>query len=136
MDKISNHISFKEATYSNTALDKGISNEPNAEQLSNMKRVAELVFEPLRAWYGKPIKINSFFRSEKLNVAVGGAKNSDHKFGRAIDISAGSKVENKKLFDWLKANVEYDQLINEYDYRWIHVSYNINKNRKQVLVIK
>jgi zinc D-Ala-D-Ala carboxypeptidase len=136
MEKISNHISFKEATYSNTALDKGISNEPNAEQLSNMKRVAELVFEPLRAWYGKPIKINSFFRSEKLNVAVGGAKNSDHKFGRAIDISAGSKVENKKLFDWLKANVEYDQLINEYDYRWIHVSYNINKNRKQVLVIK
>lgn len=136
MEKISNHISFKEATYSNTALDKGISNEPNAEQLSNMKRVAELVFEPLRAWYGKPIKINSFFRSEKLNVAVGGAKNSDHKFGRAIDISAGSKVENKKLFDWLKANVEYDQLINEYDYRWVHVSYNINKNRKQVLVIK
>ena len=136
MEKISNHISFKEATYSNTALDKGISNEPNAEQLSNMKRVAELVFEPLRAWYGKPIKINSFFRSEKLNVAVGGAKNSDHKFGRAIDISAGSKVENKKLFDWIKANVEYDQLINEYDYRWVHVSYNINKNRKQVLVIK
>lgn len=136
MEKISNHISFKEATYSNTAIDKGISNEPNAEQLSNMKRVAELVFEPLRAWYGKPIKINSFFRSEKLNVAVGGAKNSDHKFGRAIDISAGSKVENKKLFDWLKANVEYDQLINEYDYRWVHVSYNINKNRKQVLVIK
>ena len=136
MEKISNHISFKEATYSNTAIDKGISNEPNAEQLSNMKRVAELVFEPLRLWYGKPIKINSFFRSEKLNVAVGGAKNSDHKFGRAIDISAGSKVENKKLFDWLKANVEYDQLINEYDYRWVHVSYNINKNRKQVLVIK
>ena len=136
MEKISNHISFKEATYSNTAIDKGISNEPNAEQLSNMKRVAELVFEPLRSWYGKPIKINSFFRSEKLNVAVGGAKNSDHKFGRAIDISAGSKVENKKLFDWLKANVEYDQLINEYDYRWVHVSYNINKNRKQVLVIK
>ncbi len=136
MEKISNHISFKEATYSNTALNKGISNEPNAEQLSNMKRVAELVFEPLRAWYGKPIKINSFFRSEKLNVAVGGAKNSDHKFGRAIDISAESKVENKKLFDWLKANVEYDQLINEYDYRWVHVSYNINKNRKQVLVIK
>jgi uncharacterized protein YcbK (DUF882 family) len=136
MEKISNHISFKEATYSNTALDKGISNKPNEEQLSNMKRVAELVFEPLRSWYGKPIKINSFFRSEKLNVAVGGAKNSDHKFGRAIDISAGSKVENKKLFDWLKANVEYDQLINEYDYRWVHVSYNINKNRKQVLVIK
>lgn len=136
MEKISNHISFKEATYSNTAIDKGIPNEPNSEQLSNMKRVAELVFEPLRSWYGKPIKINSFFRSEKLNVAVGGAKNSDHKFGRAIDISAGSKVENKKLFDWLKANVEYDQLINEYDYRWIHVSYNINKNRKQVLVIK
>jgi uncharacterized protein YcbK (DUF882 family) len=136
MEKISNHISFKEATYSNTALDKGISNKPNEEQLSNMKRVAELVFEPLRSWYGKPIKINSFFRSEKLNVAVGGAKNSDHKFGRAIDISAGSQVENKKLFDWLKANVEYDQLINEYDYRWVHVSYNINKNRKQVLVRK
>jgi hypothetical protein len=136
MEKISNHISYKEATHSPTAVAKGIANEPNAEQLLNMKQVAELVFEPLRLWYAKPIKINSFFRSERLNTAVGGAKNSDHKFGRAIDISAGSKAENKKLFDWIKQNVDFDQLINEHDFTWVHVSYHLNKNRKQILVIK
>lgn len=136
MEKISNHISYKEATFSRTALVKAINNSPNEVQLINMHLVAELVFEPLREWYGKPIKINSFFRCERLNSAVGGAKNSDHKFGRAIDMTARSKEENKKLFDWIKDNLDFDQVINEHDFSWIHVSYNKNKNRKQVLVIK
>lgn len=136
MEKISEHISYKEATFSPTAVAKAIANEPNAVELQAMKEVAEMVFEPLRKWYNKPIKINSFFRSERLNTAVGGAKNSDHKFGRAIDMTAGSKSENKKLFDWIKENVDFDQLINEHDFTWVHVSYNIKKNRKQILVIK
>lgn len=136
MERISKHISLKEAISSPTASARNINNVPNAIELQCMKEVAELVFEPLRVWYGKPIKINSFFRCEALNTAVGGAKNSDHKSGRAIDITAGSKAENKKLFDWIVQNLEFDQVINEHNYTWVHVSYRLNKNRKQVLVIK
>jgi zinc D-Ala-D-Ala carboxypeptidase len=136
MEAISKHISWREATQSPTATKLGIKNIPNAEELQSMKEVAEMVFEPLRSWYGKPIKINSFFRNEALNRAVKGARNSDHKFGCAIDISAGSKAENKKLFDWIKDNLEFNQLINEYDFTWVHVSYRKNKNKNQILIIK
>lgn len=132
MENISEHISFSEATYTS----KKLPNLPNDIQLANMKRVALVCFEPLRKWYGKPIKINSFFRSEAVNKAVGGAKNSQHLKGEAIDISAGSKEENKKLFDWCKANLKYDQLINEYDYSWVHISFTQGGNRNQTLAIK
>lgn len=133
---ISEHISLAEATISPTALRLGIDNKPNNEQLNNMEKVAEFCFEPLRKWYGKPIKINSFFRNAILNKAVGGAINSQHSTGEAIDISAGSKEENKKIFDWCKKNLYFDQLINEYDYSWVHISYKLTDNRNMVLVIK
>jgi len=133
---ISKHITFDEATQSPTALRNGITNEPTSEILNNMQRVANACFEPLRVWYGKPIKINSFFRCTLLNEKVGGSKTSQHVKGEAIDISAGSKEENKKLFDWCKANLKFDQLINEYNYSWIHISFSINGNRNQTLVIK
>jgi len=130
---VSKNITLKEATFSQTATNLGIDNTPNEEQLENMKLVAKACFQPLREWYGKPIRINSFFRSPILNKKIGGSKTSQHSEGKAIDISAGNKEENKKLFDWLKANVQFDQLINEFDYQWIHVSFNLGKNRKQVL---
>lgn len=133
---ISEHISLEEATISPTALRLGIDNKPNNEQLNKMEKVADFCFEPLRKWYGKPIKINSFFRNAILNKAVGGAINSQHSTGEAIDISAGSKEENKKLFDWCKKNLFFDQLINEYDYSWVHISYKLTDNRNMVLVIK
>ena len=133
---ISKHISFDEATQSPTALRLKIKNEPNEAQLESMKAVAVMCFEPLREWYDKPIKINSFFRCEALNTSVGGAKNSQHAKGEAIDMSAGSKEENKKLFDWCKANLIFDQLINEYDYSWVHISYKVGMNRNQTLVVK
>ena len=78
MDRISKHISYKEATRSNTALRRGIDNIPDVEQLENMKLIAEKVFEPLRKHVGGPIKINSFYRSPELNIAIGGSKNSQH----------------------------------------------------------
>lgn len=134
--KISEHITFEEATISPTALRLGIKNEPNEAELTAMVMVANMCFEPLRKWYGKPIKINSFFRCSELNKAVGGAKNSQHATGHAIDISAGSKEENEKLFIWCRVNLEFDQLINEYDFSWIHISYVLNNNRKQTLIIK
>ena len=132
---ISNHITYEEATVSNTATRFGIENKPNDIQLACMKLVAEKCFEPLREWYKKPIKVNSFFRCESLNAKVGGSKTSQHVKGEAIDLSGGNKEENKKLFDWCKENLEFDQLINEYDYTWVHISYTV-KNRKQILAIK
>ena len=133
---ISKHITIDEATNSPTALRLKLSNEPNEAQLEAMKVVANMLFEPLREWYGKPIKINSFFRCEALNVAVGGSKTSQHCKGEAIDISAGSKAENKKLFDHIKANFVFDQLINEYDYSWVHISYKVGMNRNQTVIVK
>lgn len=136
MENISKHITFTEATYSPTAVKLGINNNPNEEQLKAMKLVAEKCFEPLRIWYNKPIKINSFFRSDLLNRAVKGSLTSQHKKGEAIDLDAGSKEENKKLFEYIKNHLDFDQVINEYDFSWVHVSYSKTKNRKQILVIK
>ena len=133
--KISEHITYDEATLSPTAIRNGISNQPNEQQLHNMQQIAENLFEPLRKLYGKPIKINSFFRSEKLNQLVKGQKGSQHTKGQAIDITGGSKEENKKLFELAKT-LDFDQLINEYDFSWIHISYKTSGNRKQILIIK
>ena len=132
---ISKHISFSEATHSDKAIKLGLDNTPNTEQLNNMILVATMCFEPIRLWYGKPIKINSFFRSEAVNKAVGGAKTSQHCKGEAIDLSAGSKEENKKIYEWIKENLQFDQVINEYDYTWVHISYKREGNRNQTLAI-
>ena len=136
MTQISKHISYDEAVNSNTATKLKIANKPNAKQLENMKEVAELCFEPMRAYVGRPLAVNSFFRSAALNTAVKGSKTSQHMEGKAIDIDSGNKEDNRKMFNFAKANLEFDQLINEYDYKWIHISFNKAKNRKQVLVVK
>jgi uncharacterized protein YcbK (DUF882 family) len=136
MDQVSKHITLDEAITSATALRNGINNNPDSVTFERMKLVANKCFEPLREWYGKPIRINSFYRSQLLNVKVGGSATSQHVKGEAIDISAGNKVENKKLFDWICANLDFDQVINEYDFQWVHISYKSKGNRKQILVVK
>jgi len=133
--KISEHITYEEATLSPTAIRNGISNQPNDHELNNMKLVAENCFEPLRKMWGKPIKVNSFFRSQSLNQLVGGSPLSQHTKGQAIDITTGSKSDNKKLFELAKT-LDFDQLINEYDFSWLHISFKASGNRKQILVIK
>lgn len=132
MERISEHITFSEATYTS----KKLPNIPNEKELKAMQLVALFCFEPMRKFWGKPLKVNSFFRSKEVNKAVGGASTSQHLFGEAIDLTTGSKEGNKKLYEWAKNNIAYDQLINEYDYSWIHVSYRSGKNRMQVLAIK
>lgn len=132
MENISKHITYKEATHSNKAVELGLDNTPNAEQLERMKVVALMCFEPVREWYAKPIKINSFFRSPKVNKAVKGSPTSDHMNGCSIDLDAGSREENLKLFNWMKANLIFDQLIWENDGEWIHVSFRVGSNRNQV----
>ena len=134
---ISKHISLKEATFSATAVRNNVTNQPTTEHLESMKLVANKCFEPLREWYAKPIKINSFYRGILLNKLVKGSLSSQHCKGEAIDMDAGSIEENKKLFEWCKANLEFDQLINEFNFSWVHISYTNKKpNRKQILVIK
>ena len=136
---ISEHITYAEATVSNKAKQLGISNTPNERELKAMKLLAEAVFEPLRKWYGKPIQITSFFRSAKINKAIGGVQRgntvSQHARGEAVDIDTVS--DNRKLFDYCKDNLPFDQLIWENGDDnvpgWIHVSYTETRNRKQVL---
>lgn len=133
---ISKHISLKEATFSATAIRNNVTNQPTTEHLEAMKLVANECFEPLREWYGKPIKINSFYRGILLNKLVKGSASSQHCKGEAIDMDGGSIEENKKLFEWCKANLEFDQLIWEYGGAWVHISFTVKKkNRKQVLSI-
>ena len=137
MTNISKNITLQEATESATALRMGIKNVPNELELDAMMYVAKNLFEPIREWYDKPIKINSFFRCVALNKAVKGSLTSGHVLGNSIDISGGNKIENKKLFDFIKTSgLEYDQLINEYDFTWLHISLKKTGNRKQILVIK
>ena len=135
---ISKHITMAEATNSETAKKLGISNLPNDVELANMKLVAEKCFEPIREWYGKPLRINSFFRSAKLNSSIGGSSGtSQHCLGQAIDLSSGNDAENKKIFLWAKDNLVYDQIIYEYGddngCDWVHISYKPTGNRKQAL---
>lgn len=139
---ISEHITLKEAIKSDTAIRLGISNIPSESALEAMKLVANACFEPLRAWHGKPIGISSFYRSPELNHKIGGSKTSQHCKGEAIDIDGEifGGIKNIDIFNWIKANCKYDQLIGEMwddktqDYSWVHVSYSKNGNRNQALI--
>jgi zinc D-Ala-D-Ala carboxypeptidase len=138
MKRISKHIPYKEAVGSNYAKQKGISNKPNEEQVENMKLLAEEVFEPLRDWVDAPIKVNSMFRSLELNTALKGSKTSSHMKGEAMDITSMGGKSNLEMFHWIKDNLCFDQLIWEFgkEPKWLHVSFNKDNNRKQVLVTK
>ena len=136
---ISKHISTKEGVYSRTATRLDIDNEPNKEQLANMKLLAKEIFEPLRAYVGGPIKINSFYRSPELNKAIGGSSKSQHCNGQAIDIDdTFGKMSNAEMYDFIKENLDFDQIIwefgNDDNPDWVHVSYvSAEENRKRCL---
>ena len=138
MKRISKHISYKEAVGSNYAKQKGIKNKPNEEQVENMKLLAKEVFEPLREWVDAPIKVNSMFRSLELNTALKGSLKSSHLNGEAMDITSMGGKSNLEMFHYIKDNLCFDQLIWEFgkEPKWLHVSYNKDNNRKQVLVTK
>ena len=137
---ISDHVSYKEGTYSATALRRGLDNTPNDEQLKCMEDVAENVFEPLRKWVGGPIKINSFFRGEPVNTAIGGSKASQHMKGQAMDLDdTFRRKTNAEMYYYIKDNLDFDQLIWEFgdddNPNWIHVSYVSHRpNRKKLTV--
>ena len=130
------YFTIEEMIKSSTATAKRIDNTPNQTVIDSLTKLIEAVLDPLREWYGKPIRVNSGYRCEALNKAVGSkAKNSQHLYGEAADITVGSKTENEKLFNYIKDNLPFDQLINESDFSWVHVSYREGRLRKQVLAL-
>ncbi len=139
---ISEHITLLEATKSQTAIRLGIDNTPDAATIDRMKLVAETCFEPIRKHFGIPLKVSSFYRCKALNDAIKGSKTSQHMSGEAIDIDAdGSSITNKEIHDWAKANLKFDQLINEFpdvngNPAWVHISFSKHGNRNQCLIIK
>jgi len=142
--KISKYVSLNEVTKSNTAIRKGIDNTPNDEQLERIKALAINVFDPLREWVGDQIFISSGFRSAALNKAIGGSNTSQHSAnnGAAFDIDDYfGNATNKEMFDYIKNNLSFDQLIwefgNDLNPDWVHVSYvSPSKNRMEILRAK
>lgn len=133
--KISKHLDLSEVVRSESAKRAGVSNMPTPEHLENFKILAENVFEPIREHFGVPIHISSGYRSKELNAKIGGSLTSQHCSGEAIDLdNDGSSITNKQIFDFIKDNLDFDQLINEFNYSWVHVSYKAKgKQRKQKL---
>ena len=140
--QLSKNLALAEVTRSETAKRKGISNMPTPEHLENFKKLAENVFQPIREHFGVPIHISSGYRSAALNKAVGGSASSQHCTGEAIDIDMdGTAITNAQIFNFIKDNLEFDQLIAEFPVNsnpaWVHVSYESSgKQRKQILVAK
>jgi zinc D-Ala-D-Ala carboxypeptidase len=136
---ISKHLTLSEVIRSESAKRHGISNMPTAEHIENFKLLAEKVFEPVRAHFKVPIRISSGYRSKALNAKIGGSASSQHCSGEAIDIDMdGTSITNKQVFDFIKDNLVFDQLIWEFGSAtnpdWVHVSYESSgKQRKQVL---
>lgn len=127
------YFSIEELCRSTTAEKEGIPNNPTTGVEMKLIALVDNVLDPLREWYGKPITVNSGYRCPELNERVKGSNNSQHMKGEAADITTGSKEENKKLFEYIKEHLTFDQLIDESNFTWVHVSYSSARNRKQVL---
>jgi hypothetical protein len=138
--QLSKNLTLSEVIASETAKRKGIENIPNAWQKENLICLAEKIFQPLRDAFCVPIFVSSGFRSIKLNKSIGGSATSQHCKGEAFDLDADryGQITNKQIFDFIKENLEFDQLISEFGTRenpdWIHVSYSKDKpNRRETL---
>jgi hypothetical protein len=137
--KLSAHFDLAEFTRSESAKRHGVSNEPTPEHQANLKVLCEKVLEPIRIFNEGPLNISSGYRSKNLNHFIGGSLSSQHCEGKAadIDMDGMSGKTNKQIFDYIKDNLDFDQLIFEFGTQdkpdWVHVSYNAGKNRKQVL---
>jgi zinc D-Ala-D-Ala carboxypeptidase len=136
--KLSANFSLAEMVKSDTALRLDMENTPGDEEIANMQALAENVLQKVRDHYGKGVKVNSGFRHPDVNAKVGGSKTSDHCKGMAADIEIPG-VANADLAEWIVENCEFRQVILEFytpgipDSGWVHVSYNPDDNKKQVL---
>lgn len=133
------YFTMNELTHSATAIRKGIDNTPDNTAKANLTALVANILDPLREAYGKPIVVSSGYRCAKLNRAVGGVARSQHISGQAADIQSvsKSKADHKKMFELVqRLRLPFDQLIDEYDYKWVHISFNTKGNRRQVLHVK
>lgn len=137
--KLSENLDLSEVTRSESAKRNNISNTPTPEHIENLKALAEKIFQPIRDHFKKPIRISSGYRSKELNAKVGGSATSQHSKGQAIDLdNDGTDITNRQIFDFVKDNLPFDQLIYEFgnndNPNWVHISYNRNgQQRGQVL---
>ncbi len=132
------NFTLEELVKSETALRKGMPNEPTPEVIENLKTLAEQVLQPVRNHYGKGVKVNSGYRSPDVNAAVGGSRTSDHCKGQAADIEIPG-VPNAELAEWIAKNLKFTQIILEFytkgvpDSGWVHVSYDPSNLKCQIL---
>lgn len=140
--RLSKNFTYDELVYSATAERLKLDNTPNERETEFLRRLANEVLQPIRDKWGRPIVVTSGFRSEAVNKAVGGVKNSQHRLGQAADLKIGSKAQNKALFNFIadmvkNGEIRVGQLIDEYGYSWIHVSLpREGKTNNQVFHIK
>jgi zinc D-Ala-D-Ala carboxypeptidase len=133
--RLSKNFVLSEITRSNTAKRLGIKNEPTKKHLANIQRLVTELIQPMRDSLG-PIRISSGYRSPQLNRAIGGSTKSQHCKAEALDLQfwKDGKMCNQEIYNWvLKSGLEFDQMINEFDYSWIHISLKEKNNREQVL---
>jgi zinc D-Ala-D-Ala carboxypeptidase len=139
--RLSEHFSLEEFTKSQSASRLRIDNTPPEDVIKNLTNLCIHVLEKVRLNYGRPVIVNSGYRSPALNKVIGGSRNSQHMSGQAADIEVPG-IDNRFLFNWIKDNLQFDQLILEFykpgipDSGWVHVSWNSNTNRRQILEIK
>lgn len=139
--RLSPNFHLSEFTKSQTASRRGINNEPNAQQVENLRRLCVNVLEPVRAHFGRPVVISSGFRSPALNRAIGGSSTSQHSHGEAADFEIPG-VPNHAVARWISKNLRYDQLILEFytpgepNSGWVHCSFRTDRLRKQNLTAK
>jgi zinc D-Ala-D-Ala carboxypeptidase len=133
--RLSKNFTLSEFTRSATASRKGIDNTPSAKDIVNLQHLVSKILQPMRNALG-PIRITSGYRSPALNRAIGGSTKSQHCKGQAADIQIykGGVMNNSRMYDYVLAEgVEFDQMINEFDFSWIHISLKEEGNRKNVL---
>ena len=133
---LSKNFTLNEFTKSVSAIRNGIDNSPNAEHIRNIQLLVKYVLQPLREGLNKPIRITSGYRSESLNKLIKGSKKSQHCKGQAADLQfkVDGVMDNKAIWDKvIELGLPFDQMINEFNYSWIHISYNHEYNRKSLL---
>jgi hypothetical protein len=138
MTQLTKNFSLAEMTKSETALRHGMENNPGPDELNNLLQLCANVLQPIRDHYQKGVKVNSSYRSPDVNAKVGGSRTSDHCRGMAADIEIPG-VPNAELATYIRDNLQFTQLILEFytpgipDSGWVHVSYDDQELKKQVL---
>jgi zinc D-Ala-D-Ala carboxypeptidase len=134
--KLSPNFTLAELTHSETAERLGLDNTPDEKVKANLVRLARML-EEVRRVLGRPIMVNSAYRSPAVNKAIGSKSTSQHCVGCAADIRVPGLTPNDIVKEIIKTNIEYDQLIREFD-SWVHISIPnkfADKPRRQVLII-